>query len=191
MIAGTHLIICNIIYKYLLKKTKTNLDYRSFAYGNIRPDIEKGYINCEHIFDKSIEAIDAYAEMLIYSNISLKEFSMGLGVICHFVSDYFCLYHQKQYWKKDPAAHGIYEVSLHARLMKYILKNSIKVNYSCMEEKKVSVIVKKFRNKYEKEYSSISKDIRFSIAASAAVSEMIINRRREKLVDINKKGCPK
>ena len=181
MIAGTHLLICNILYKYLLKKTKFVLDYKAFSYGNIKPDIEKWCIKCEHTYEASIRAIDSYAKRLTSKKMSQEEFSVGLGVVCHFVSDYFCLHHQKEYWKRDPMTHGIYEMKLHAEVLKLVLNDRLRVNYSCKEEDAVSKVVVKFQAKYDKEPDSVMKDISYSIAASAAVSEMIVRKRLENM----------
>lgn len=182
MIPGTHLIICKIVYRHLLKKTNFRLDYKAFAYGNIKPDLEKNYIKREHTYEKSIDIINSYANSLINKKMSLEEFSMGVGVVGHFVCDYFCLQHQKYYWKKAPVAHGIYEVKLHAKLKKFMRNESLKVNYnyncSGKVETQISHIVLKLRKKYEQEPESFQKDIAYAIAAEAAVCEMLIKRRQ-------------
>jgi predicted transcriptional regulator len=181
MIPGTHLLICNILYKYLLKKTNFVLDYKAFSYGSIKPDIEKWSIKCDHTFEASIRVVDSYAKRLMSKKMSQREFSVGLGVVCHFVSDYFCLHHQREYWKRDSMAHGIYEIKLHAEILKLVLNDKLRVDYSCKEEDTVSKVVMKFKAKYDNEPEAMMKDISYSIAASAAVSEMIIRKKLENM----------
>lgn len=174
MVPGTHLIIARIAYEYVLKKTNFQLDYQAFAYGNIKPDLDKSCINYGHTFEDSMDVINAYAEELIESKISVKEFSEALGVICHFVCDYFCLHHCREYWKKDPIAHGIYEVKLHARFLKLYSSGNIKISYKCKPEKSLKDIVKKLLRKYNLKAKGMETDIVYALIATASICEFIV-----------------
>ena len=174
MIPGTHLLIARIAYEHVLKKTNVKLDYQAFAYGNIKPDLDKSCINCWHTFEDSVNIINAYAEELVESKVSVKEFSEALGMICHFVCDYFCLHHGREYWKKDPIAHGIYEVKLHVRFLKLYKNGNIKISYKCKPEKSLKEIVDKFRRKYNSKPIGITKDIVYSLVAAISVCDFIV-----------------
>jgi hypothetical protein len=185
VIPGTHLLLARITYEYVLKKTNFKLDYQNFAYGNIKPDLDRSCINCGHTFEDSIDIVNVYAEELTESKISVKEFSEALGVICHFVCDYFCLHHGRRYWKKDPIAHGVYEVKLHLRFIKLYRNGNIRISYKCKREKCLKDIVDKLRRKYNLEPKGIVADIAYAVIASTAVSEFIIHScKRNILADI-------
>jgi hypothetical protein len=182
MVPGTHLLIARIVYGYMLKKTDFKLDYQAFAYGNIKPDLDKSCINYWHTFEDSVDIINAYAEELIESKISVKEFSEALGMICHFVCDYFCLHHGRQYWKKDPVAHGVYEVKLHLSFVNLCRNENIKISYKCKSEKNLKDIVSKLRRKYNLEPDGMAKDISYAIIAAAVVSEFIIRSVKRNII---------
>lgn len=173
MLIGTHRIIANIVYKYLLDKLHFKLDWSTFAYGNIQPDIDRSYIDCDHTMEDSLQIINYNTEELIKSDVSIKEFSLGLGMICHFICDYFCLHHTIDYWKSNPIAHGAYETSLHANLLKLKLKGILNLRYRCRPEKSVELMVLKLRRKYNSEPQGINTDINFSIIAAVSICEMI------------------
>lgn len=173
MVSGTHILIANIVYKYLIDKMNFKLDWPSFAFGNIRPDLDKECIKCPHTMEDSLDIINSFYYELIKSNVSIKEYSMGLGIICHFVCDYFCLHHTKKYWKKDPLAHGMYEVSLHIAFIKLILSNSLNLRFICKPEKDVKEMVIKIRRKYKSETDGITTDINYSLLAAISICELI------------------
>ncbi|MBL4936630.1 zinc dependent phospholipase C family protein [Clostridium sp. YIM B02515] len=174
MITSSHILIANLVYKYILKSTNFILDLPAFSYGNIRPDLDKGYIKCEHTLEDSLEMINIYSEDIINSNISVKDFSMALGIICHFVSDYFCIYHTKEYWKKDKLGHGTYEVTLHTKLLSMFLTGSIDLRYKCKKEVSIKNLILKIRKKYYLEPQGIMTDINYSLIAASSVCEFIV-----------------
>jgi hypothetical protein len=173
MVAGTHLIIANLVYKYLINKLSFKLDWTSFSYGNIQPDLDKSYVDCEHNLEDSLQTINHNAEELINSNVTIKEFSLGLGIICHFICDYFCLYHTHEYWKVNLVEHGAYEGALHANFLKRQLKGGLNLRFKCKAEKNVELMVLKLRKKYNSEPKGINTDINYSIIAAISTCEMI------------------
>jgi len=174
LITSSHIIISNLVYKYILQNTNFMLNVSTFTYGNIRPDLDKDYIRCEHTLEDSIEMINIYSEDIINNNISIEDFSMALGIISHFASDYFCLHHTKEYWKKDKLGHGTYEAALHAKLLSMFLTGNIKLRYKCKQEKNVKDLILKIRKKYYIEPKGIMTDINYALIASSSVCELIV-----------------
>lgn len=147
----------------------------SFAYGSIIPDFDKKHVNRPHTLEGSINTISAYGERLARHNISIEDFSMGLGVICHYVCDYFCMHHGKNYWKKAPLSHGIYEVNLEIKFLKLFVGGSININYHCKKEKNIKDIIMKLHKKYSMKPKGMLTDITYAIIAAIAVCQAIIN----------------
>jgi hypothetical protein len=88
VIVDTHLLLSNIVYKYIAKNTSFKLDRIAFAYGNIKPDFIYKEINCEHTLTQSLYCVNKYSDKLMRDDISIRKFSMNLGVVCHFACDY-------------------------------------------------------------------------------------------------------
>ena len=74
MIVDTHLLISNIIYKYLSNNMKFKLDRVAFAYGNIKPDFTNSDIKCPHTLEESLYRINKYSEILIVKIYLLNNF---------------------------------------------------------------------------------------------------------------------
>jgi hypothetical protein len=176
MVAGTHITIANIVYKHLYNKLNFKLDWPSFSYGNIQPDIDKTYIDCEHNIEDSLETINHNANELINSNVTNKEFSLGLGIICHFICDYFCLYHTREYQKENPVTHVAYEGALHANFLKKKISGNLNIRFKCKIEDSVELMVLKLRKKYNSETKGINTDINFSVIAAVSICEMITRK---------------
>jgi len=73
MIVNTHLLISQILYKYISSQTNFELDRLAFTYGNIKPDFNNKDINRSHTLDDSLEIINKYSEELMSQNILLSD----------------------------------------------------------------------------------------------------------------------
>lgn len=117
MLTGTHVKFANYIYRILKKQYGIRLNKKNLIYGSIKPDFVKNKV--PHYIDKSIDFIYEEIERLISdsNNIGVKEFSRRLGMIMHYISDYFCRAHNTKYYRKNLIPHLKYEKRL-AKIMK-------------------------------------------------------------------------
>lgn len=174
MIVDTHLLMSQILYKYLSSQTSFKLNRIAFAYGNIKPDFFDKEIKCSHTLDESLYSVNKFSEELMRRNISNKDFSRGLGVICHFVCDYFCLYHREGNEKKGVVEHLFYELFLHVKLLTLIFKAKLNLNNLEMFENSVQDIVMKQQKKYNLEPKSLTRDINHALFASLQTLKFIV-----------------
>lgn len=106
-----HLKLSQIIRKAVEKELEIKIDAFSFMYGNIKPDIIHTPIS--HYKDAAMESVQAEIEELssLSFNKSKKwliQFSERLGIITHYLSDFFCYAHS-QYFQGDIVMHFLYE----------------------------------------------------------------------------------
>jgi len=174
MIVDTHLLISQIIYKYLSTQMNFKLNRIDFALGNIKPDFINKDIKRSHTLDESLDNVNKYSEELMNSNISNKEFSRSLGVICHFLCDYYCIYHREGNDKKGVFEHTVYEVILHIKLLTLLLRGKLKLNNYEMFEDNVESIVLKVEEEYNLESKSLTRDINYALFAASQVSSLIV-----------------
>ncbi|MCB2345296.1 zinc dependent phospholipase C family protein [Clostridium estertheticum] len=174
MIVNTHLLMSQILYKHLLSNMNFKLDRLAFAYGNIKPDFINKDINCAHTLDESLYKVNIYSEELMSENISIKEFSESLGTICHFVCDYFCLYHRDGNEKKCAYEHLFYEMTLHVKLLTLILKDKLKLKNHEIFQENVENIVLNMEKNYRTEAKCLSKDITYALSGALQISESIV-----------------
>ena len=174
MIVDTHLLISNILYKYLSNNMGFKLDRVAFAYGNIRPDFTNKDIKCPHTLEESLYQVNKYSDKLMKDEISVQKFSIGLGVICHFACDYFCIYHREGNDKKGAFEHLFYEMKLHMRLLKLLTKGKLIINNNDMLEDSVEGIVMKLQSKYNLEAKGLNRDINNALFAATQISKLIV-----------------
>jgi len=174
MIVNTHLLMSHILYDYLSKRQNIKINKLAFLYGCVKPDISNADINQEHTLDSSINSLNKYSEKLLTNNISIKDFSVSLGVICHFICDYFCLYHNDEYCLKNNFQHFLYEIKLHYKFLMLLLMGKLKIeNYVHLEQNLIAMILG-FQQKYVLEEKNLTRDIKYALSSAAAISEFIL-----------------
>lgn len=134
----THIIIANKIYDSLDPVKKSIIKKKNFVYGNIKPDLISKYKLRKHYRKESYEIIldkiDELSKINSVDEIQKKKyfcnFSQELGVICHFICDFFCVPHDERWeFKHSMVIHIAYEKKL----------NFIAKNYSFNKNKKINL----------------------------------------------------
>jgi len=174
MIVDTHLLISQVLYKYISKQTNFKLSRVAFAYGNIKPDFTNKDIKNSHTLDESLNSVNKYSEKLMSENISNRELSISLGVACHFVCDYFCIYHREGNEKKGALEHFFYELILHVKLITLLLRGKINLNNYDMIETSLEAVVQNIQVKYNSESKSLTRDITNALIAALQISKLIV-----------------
>lgn len=115
MLIQSHLLLA----RNLLRKTchyTTNLNKSAFYWGNIRPDIHSPFNRGQHKYEISMDMIEEKWQQL--ENTGNKcLYSYRLGVILHYIADFFCHAHNDTYYDTNLRAHFDYEQALHKTLL--------------------------------------------------------------------------
>ncbi|QAA34366.1 hypothetical protein C1I91_23500 [Clostridium manihotivorum] len=175
MIINSHLVFSKIIYRNCVKKLNFKLNKRKFMYGNVKPDFECNTSNQHHTMGETIEDVKNYCHRLLNDNLSKDEFSITLGMVCHFICDYFCLYHREEYKNKSFIAHLLYEVFLHINLRLMLILGLL--NSSEQDELYIQnpiTTLMELQDSYLSSRDSVKKDIKYAILASKLISCSII-----------------
>ncbi|GAA0078177.1 zinc dependent phospholipase C family protein [Clostridium sp. CTA-5] len=122
MMINTHKIIGQNILTYANSKSVYLINDYRFIWGNIKPDCASKYKLMKHYFDESIDVmVDKIIKLAslslgdIYYKISIGKFSEEIGVVCHFLCDYFCAPHYYRWEFKNTIQvknHMVYEKDL-------------------------------------------------------------------------------
>lgn len=120
LLAGTHKVIAKNIIKSLDVNTKYLINDKNFIRGNLKPDNFSSYKFKKHYKDESfnmivskIHFLASLSEQKIVNEYGRNKFNQELGVVCHFVSDYFCLAHEERWeFKRKFKTHVHYEMVL-------------------------------------------------------------------------------
>ena len=104
MFVNTHILIGKSIVENINENKSFFISDKNFIYGNIKPDISSKYVLQKHYLEESLEMIFTKVEYLCTLNLdciskyfSISKFSQELGVICHFLCDFFCIPHSRRW----------------------------------------------------------------------------------------------
>ena len=179
---------------YGVKLKKYNL-----IYGSIKPDVSILFPKYPHYINDSLDSLCESVDMIIKSTHNQREvetraFSRELGVVLHYMTDFFCMVHNDVNGKKHPTnyKHIAYEQSFQNKLKSFELDEvREKIANSFYDELKrinntslKSYIIYK-HNKYMKEigksylYNSNNKkrniDINYSLGMPMIIASYIID----------------
>lgn len=104
----THISMGKSIYKHLCKEFP--LIENAFIYGNIKPDLEH---LSPHLYQTHNYYVMEQIKKLSNFEGTLQEFSTSLGEICHYICDFFCIYHQDESRYHKLHKHFLYEMKTH------------------------------------------------------------------------------
>lgn len=131
MMMKTHIIISKSLLNNMESKKLDLINSNNFIYGNIKPDILSKYKLRKHYLEESYDMIKdkiMYLSSLTINDLEKKfskvSFSQEIGVICHFLADFFCVAHSERWeFKHNMKIHIKYENNLTKVAKDYKLKN--------------------------------------------------------------------
>lgn len=195
----THIEYARQIEEHIFLKYGVKLKHFSLIYGSIKPDASILYGGkTPHYFNMSLDMLCESTNILISSTESLRQletraFSRELGVIMHYIADYFCRVHNDINGVKhsENFRHVMYEQKFHRNLEVYELEMLREKNLNNEDEAlkrinntslKMYLIYK--HNKYMKEagklyfYNNLEKkrliDLQYSFCTSIEVASHIV-----------------
>jgi hypothetical protein len=126
MISSSHIIIGNIVCDYLKQRYNISLDRQSFVRGNVIPDYSMLGVLEPHFPKRSLDFVKKQvahlADTYLQSAVIGSGCSLNLGIICHYLTDFFCHAHSIGY-KQYIINHVRYEKALH----KYLVENKKRI----------------------------------------------------------------
>lgn len=130
----THKILANKIMDNLEQSGNKLIKREYFLWGNVKPDVASKYKLTKHYFVESFQMIvnkisylSSFSLDKLESRSAIRKFSIELGVICHFLCDYFTMPHYERWeFKHSMKKHIKYEGLLNKEAKKYSFnKNNI------------------------------------------------------------------
>ncbi len=177
----THITIGK--YLYLRFSKKERLRPMAFLYGNIKPDLFSKCLSKPHTLENYLFEIHHRAIALNQLPRSSKAYSKELGIICHYICDFFCYYHLTNDLHHQLYPHFKYEWKLHTTLLHRSYRKNLKFKVSRLENHvRIPSLIMKMRKEYANEPKSIDSDIKYAFLTSIYVCDSLfkINKSRHK-----------
>ncbi len=183
MLPQTHMIIANHIHNYTEKSLGITLNKSSLLYGSIKPDIAPNLLKLHHFKPQSLRLIcteikelteHAYADDHNY----IKFISQQIGIINHFISDFFCVPHNdRKKYKNNFMEHMAYEKALHKKFKvftKALPAPEVSLDFINLSVDDIEEIIEGYHREYTEKEESMLNDIEYSIQISSLVSVLIM-----------------
>lgn len=205
MMSLTHVLYAKEICEHISLKYGINLKRYSLIYGSVKPDVSILFLGkTKHYFDVSLDMVCESANIMISAinskeEIEAKAFARELGVILHYITDFFCRVHNDINGIKhsENFKHVLYEQRFQKALEEYeldVLREKILLTEDEEINKIETMSLKNYltyrHNKYMKEagkfyfYNGMEKmrliDMKYSFGISVIVASYIIKKCENK-----------
>lgn len=112
----SHIMIGKLLYSYLSSEYGIRLNKKYFVRGNYSPDFTVGLLVKPHYMKYKLgfveREIEALSDLRLDSAEIGREPSKRLGILCHYLADFFCLAHSEGF-DRNMIVHVDYERRLH------------------------------------------------------------------------------
>ncbi|KAB3525508.1 zinc dependent phospholipase C family protein [Alkaliphilus serpentinus] len=180
MMLKTHILIGQKVFDNIKELYNMKQLHRtSFIIGNIKPDIVYRLLIKSHCMKDSLYFVVNEINRLLSSEVEdIKEFSSSLGVINHFLSDFFCSAHYYQSEEFNGSInHFKYEMKLHQAFIKMerqklLSLKELNINRYVKDSFLSSIYF--LENEYKNQMPSIETDIIYALRGTTIISIFIL-----------------
>ncbi|MGL5086211.1 MAG: zinc dependent phospholipase C family protein [Clostridium sp.] len=181
MLMNTHTTLAKDFIGNMDIDKRSIINETHFIWGNIKPDCASKYKLKKHYMDESLDMVVKKIQFLsslslqdIYKNNDENRFSQELGVVCHFLCDFFCVPHNKRWEFKSANAmkeHVLYEKDLSKVAKEFKIRKDMQRN---LKPKDIEEYILNLQKDYEAvmEYDN---DLDFAYYVCQSVINMILD----------------
>ncbi|MDD6986605.1 MAG: zinc dependent phospholipase C family protein [Butyricicoccus porcorum] len=109
----SHTTVAHYLLDYVEKTDGISFDRKAFVFGNLKPDLKGEYLTKRHypslMFEEVMQRIRDFASKFCISETNGAKLSEELGVICHYITDFFSFPHNDDIYEHGLFAHYVYE----------------------------------------------------------------------------------
>lgn len=177
MFAATHKLIARKVYEMTASEYGFLMDYKSLLYGSVAPDLHPSMLVMDHDMEGSFELVKNHIEWLKSCSLPVtkrekKVFSFRLGIVIHFVTDYFCQAHNEKRYK-NMLLHFVYEHKLKNFIQNQLGKIKEVPSITPPVEGSVECYIEQKQREFNMQERSMLNDMVYSVGVSARVSMKI------------------
>lgn len=180
----THLGISRGIMAVIERNLGVKLDGVGFMFGNIKPDIDPKLSSVPHIKNTVMDFVSSEIKSLLsmedkIKNKCTREFSERLGLVTHYLSDFFCYAHS-EYFKGNIVKHYLYEKKLsgYCRKSKATAVENIlgRITYIDADPASIQAYIENMHNEYLNagNRGSCRRDMKYAMEMTASFCLSVI-----------------
>jgi hypothetical protein len=171
------MLIARKIHAYMDENYGEKINRRHFIFGNVKPDIMRKFKTLRHSIHDSLGFVMGEIARHEYELETVKNPSVHLGMINHYMSDFFC---SKHYYNDDGEGlikHIKYEYRLHKKIKQMEDTGVLGLPYFKAAENTSGNfldILRSLEEEYSNQPPSIETDIVFALCAPLAVCMFLL-----------------
>lgn len=175
MFVGTHKTIAENVYLNLLTEKNIKLNRNLFIAGNILPDLHVDYIKEKHYKCFCYENIKKAIIEMSNTKMTLKQFSFRAGIICHYLSDFFCYPHEQEwrYLQGNTKEHIVFEEKQSIITNNKIFLVNSPITIKEFEDIYVDFFIENLLDEYRNSVD-YSRDVSFAVTVSYRFVEAVL-----------------
>lgn len=189
MIPASHNLAATIICDNMNKSL--NINKSKFCYGAVLPDFSPTYAFIPHYKKDSfafvVSSIKTVKQAIDLKALSIDDLSIQLGIIAHYLMDFFCFAHNDKHMDQFPH-HIFYEINLHSHLKSFIKEKDSSLTkeifFSNIPNLHVLDFIESSHQEYLRSVSGALNDIRFSLKVAFSVIQSMISDCNNSLIFI-------
>jgi hypothetical protein len=175
-------MVADIVHTHIERELGVKLDHKAFRHGSIAPDIRLSMRVIKHTRKGSFELVKKLGNDLILletpvSQTEMKLFSYKLGIITHFLCDYFCTPHNDVRYK-NLIRHLRYENKLRKLAYDTESWNMQALNQAVLnnmwKRSSFEKIIAEKSDEYRKSDASYYNDLEFALVVSTITTLSIV-----------------
>lgn len=179
----SHTRVARILLNYIEETCGVTFDSSAFIYGNLKPDLTGTYLTKRHnpsiMFDEVMDMIRDFTEKHAIRTANGRDISVDLGVICHYITDFFTYPHNDDIYERNLLAHYLYEKRTSLRISSRIDERKFERWVSpVIPPYTVEALIARIGDmhaRYKKEHHCIANDIFYICQITTMVVLSIIN----------------
>jgi len=184
LLPRTHRQIGKLIFKVIQKGFSVRLNRIALEYGSIKPDIVLSLKSIPHTKTFSFHVVkeliaDLFDKPIPLTKREMRRFSIKLGVLFHFISDYFCHVHNNGI-DEPLRKHYLYERKLAKKLIKHNWTNrypdlwEIPAEIALSSAQELIEYIEGMHQSYLRRSQHLSVDISFCLEVCTTLASAII-----------------
>lgn len=188
MFIGTHETIAKNVYLTLATEKNVYLNRNLFIFGNVFPDLHVDYIKQKHYKNLCYDKIKSAIIEISNTKMTLAEFSFKAGIICHYVSDFFCYPHEQEwrYLQGNTKEHIQFENKQNIATRNKIFIAKTDIELKDIEDAYIDFFIENLLDEYRNSID-YSRDVLYAVTVSYhCVEKMLFNMFKKNIIEFKR-----
>ncbi len=184
MFAQSHLVLARAITGRLSADLPYRMPMRAFYFGSVYPDMSPRYKRVKHKKKAALPVVQELIDSVVKSNRQeglTNQQAMEMGIICHFMCDFFCQAHNFEEYSYLPT-HLHYEMQMN-RVIRQEINSPSFPEVSCEAFRKkqdAAGLIQNTHDEYLDAPRTLITDLSYAVTCSSRALDLVLQEMQVK-----------